>query len=289
MIAHPDPKMIGSRYRVPRMRSVAVGRAENADLRLSGSPSLSRHHATFRFERRHRHGDPGGRRQPQRHLRQRRRIEGAVELSERRPHPDRRRPLQVPPRSRRRGRVPRRAARAGDARWAHRRLQPPVLRGGARAGGRARARARVPARGGAPRPRRLQAGQRPARARDRRPGAARGGRGGARVPGRRAGARPRRRRGVRLARAARHGPPRRGRSPSGLRAAIADHALECLDAPSDHLLVRCRRARARATAPASISTGVRTRRSTTRRTPAATGHGRGRRLVTSSARSRAGA
>ena len=50
VIAHPDPKMIGSRYRIPRMRSVAVGRAENADLRLSGSPSLSRHHATFHFE-----------------------------------------------------------------------------------------------------------------------------------------------------------------------------------------------------------------------------------------------
>ncbi len=50
VIAHPEPKMIGSRYRLPRMRSVAVGRAEGADLRFTGSPSLSRHHATFRFE-----------------------------------------------------------------------------------------------------------------------------------------------------------------------------------------------------------------------------------------------
>jgi diguanylate cyclase (GGDEF)-like protein len=49
VIAHPDPKMIGSRYRIPRKSSVVVGRADNADLRLSGSPSLSRHHATFRF------------------------------------------------------------------------------------------------------------------------------------------------------------------------------------------------------------------------------------------------
>lgn len=49
VIAHPDPKMIGSRYRIPRMPSVAVGRAESADLRLSGSPSMSRHHATFHF------------------------------------------------------------------------------------------------------------------------------------------------------------------------------------------------------------------------------------------------
>jgi diguanylate cyclase (GGDEF)-like protein len=50
VIAHPDPKMIGSRYRIPRTPSVVVGRSEGADLRLSGSPSLSRHHATFRFE-----------------------------------------------------------------------------------------------------------------------------------------------------------------------------------------------------------------------------------------------
>ena len=50
VIAHPDAKMIGSRYRIPRMPSVAVGRAESADLRLSGSPALSRHHATFHFE-----------------------------------------------------------------------------------------------------------------------------------------------------------------------------------------------------------------------------------------------
>ena len=49
VIAHPDAKMIGSRYRVPRMAAVAVGRADDADLRLTGSPSLSRHHATFRF------------------------------------------------------------------------------------------------------------------------------------------------------------------------------------------------------------------------------------------------
>src|SRR5688572_16874911 len=49
VIAHPDPKWIGSRYRVPRLARVAVGRAEDVDLRLSGSPSLSRHHATFHF------------------------------------------------------------------------------------------------------------------------------------------------------------------------------------------------------------------------------------------------
>jgi diguanylate cyclase (GGDEF)-like protein len=49
VIAHPDPKTIGTRYRIPRRSSVVVGRAENADVRLSGSPSLSRHHATFRF------------------------------------------------------------------------------------------------------------------------------------------------------------------------------------------------------------------------------------------------
>ena len=49
VIAHPDPKWIGSRYRIPRRSRVAVGRAETADLRLSGAPSLSRYHATFLF------------------------------------------------------------------------------------------------------------------------------------------------------------------------------------------------------------------------------------------------
>jgi diguanylate cyclase (GGDEF)-like protein len=49
VIAHPEAKLIGSRYRIPRMASVVVGRADDADLRLHGSPSLSRHHATFRF------------------------------------------------------------------------------------------------------------------------------------------------------------------------------------------------------------------------------------------------
>jgi diguanylate cyclase (GGDEF)-like protein len=49
VIAHPEAKMIGSRYRIPRMASVVVGRADTADLRLHGSPSMSRHHATFRF------------------------------------------------------------------------------------------------------------------------------------------------------------------------------------------------------------------------------------------------
>jgi diguanylate cyclase (GGDEF)-like protein len=49
VIAHPEAKMIGSRYRMPRLPAVVVGRSEDADLRLSGSPSLSRHHATFRF------------------------------------------------------------------------------------------------------------------------------------------------------------------------------------------------------------------------------------------------
>jgi diguanylate cyclase (GGDEF)-like protein len=49
VLAHPDPKMIGSRFRVPRRPRVAVGRAESADLHLAGSPALSRHHATFHF------------------------------------------------------------------------------------------------------------------------------------------------------------------------------------------------------------------------------------------------
>ena len=49
VIAHPDARWIGSRFRIPRQPRVAVGRADTADLRLSGSPSLSRHHATFHF------------------------------------------------------------------------------------------------------------------------------------------------------------------------------------------------------------------------------------------------
>ena len=35
VIAHPDAKMIGSRFRVPRQAQVAVGRSDNADLRLT--------------------------------------------------------------------------------------------------------------------------------------------------------------------------------------------------------------------------------------------------------------
>ncbi|HVR28131.1 MAG TPA: GGDEF domain-containing protein [Thermoanaerobaculia bacterium] len=49
VIAHPDLEAVGTRFRVPRQPSVAIGRAEAADLRLAGSSSLSRLHARLRF------------------------------------------------------------------------------------------------------------------------------------------------------------------------------------------------------------------------------------------------
>jgi diguanylate cyclase (GGDEF)-like protein len=79
VIAHPDPKMIGSRYRIPPMPNVAVGRAESSDLRLSGSPSLSRHHATFHFARDAASLEDAGSRNGT--FVNGRRIDGAVELA----------------------------------------------------------------------------------------------------------------------------------------------------------------------------------------------------------------
>jgi diguanylate cyclase (GGDEF)-like protein len=52
VIAHPEARAVGSRIRIPPIASVTIGRGESADLRLTGSPSVSRHHATFRFNER---------------------------------------------------------------------------------------------------------------------------------------------------------------------------------------------------------------------------------------------
>ena len=49
IIAHPDPREVGRRIRVTARALATLGRAESADVRLTGSSSVSRLHARFRF------------------------------------------------------------------------------------------------------------------------------------------------------------------------------------------------------------------------------------------------
>ncbi len=224
------------------MASVAVGRAESADLRLSGSPvavAPSRH---LPLQRRRRH--PRGRRQPQRHLRQRPRspARSTLESGDR---------IQI-------GGVHCKFLHGLDVEAAyHDALLELATRDGLTGAYNRRffeeelereiervARARPSALAGAARPRLLQAGQRRARARDRRPGAARAGRGRARLPRQRAGAGARRWRGVRVLVPRGRSRPRRRLLAERVRAAIADHRVR---------VSRSRRARspARSASPSS--------------------------------------
>lgn len=50
VIAHPDEKVLGTRYSLPRGRSIVIGRSSTADVRLTGIESISRLHTKLTFE-----------------------------------------------------------------------------------------------------------------------------------------------------------------------------------------------------------------------------------------------
>jgi diguanylate cyclase (GGDEF)-like protein len=49
LIAHPEHKLLGTRYRLLRGATLEIGRSNSSDVSLADVPSVSRHHARLRF------------------------------------------------------------------------------------------------------------------------------------------------------------------------------------------------------------------------------------------------
>ena len=131
LIAHPENQRLGSRFRLSPGTTLEIGRSAAVGISLPEVMSISRKHARLRYLGPG--GDPRGPGEHQRHLHQRPADPWPHGAAQRRPLPDRRRPLQVPPRAGRRERLPPGDLRAGGEGRPDRDLQQAEVRGGAAA------------------------------------------------------------------------------------------------------------------------------------------------------------